>query len=87
AAPGELPIAGYRAPPSSAFYGGRLGTDGRIADLREPAQVAAFIADHPGAHLIIDARFEEEVAPALPPHYRVLHATTTLPESRRLLLV
>jgi hypothetical protein len=36
---------------------------------------------------VIDARFEAEVGPALPPHYRVLHATTTLPESRRLLLL
>ena len=87
AAPGELPIAGYRAPPSTAFYGGRRAADGRITELQAPAEVVAFIADHPGAHLIIDARFEEEVAPALPSSYRVLHATTTLPESRRLLLV
>ena len=87
AAPGVLPIAGYRAPPSTAFYGGLRATDGRIAELCAPAEVVAFIAAHPRAHLVVDARFEEEVAPALPPHYRVLHATTTLPESRRLLLV
>lgn len=87
AAPGELPIAGYRAPPSTAFYGGRLAADGRITELQAPAEVVAFLDAHPRAHLIVDARFEEEVAPALPPHYRVLHATTTLPESRRLLLV
>ena len=87
AAPGPLPIASYRAPPSTAFYGGRLAADGRIADLREPAAVAAFIDTNPGAHLVVDARFEAEVSAALPAHYRVLHATTALPESRRLLLV
>jgi 4-amino-4-deoxy-L-arabinose transferase-like glycosyltransferase len=87
AAPGGLPIAGYRAPASTAFYAGRLAADGRIADLREPAQVVAFIDAHPRGHLVVDARFEAEVTAALPPHYRVLHATTTLPESRRLLLV
>jgi hypothetical protein len=86
-APGRLPIAAYRAPPSTAFYGGRLATDGRIADLREPAEVVAFVDAHPHAHLVVDARFEAEVTAALPAHYRVLHATTTLPESRRLLLV
>lgn len=81
------PIAAYRAPPSTAFYGGRRAATGRIADLRAPAEVAAFVAANPGGHLVVDARFEQEVAPALPPDYRVLHATTTLPESRRLLLV
>ena len=86
-APGRLPIAAYRAPPSTAFYGGRLATDGRIADLREPAEVVAFVDAHPHAHLVVDARFEAQVTAALPAHYRVLHATTTLPESRRLLLV
>jgi 4-amino-4-deoxy-L-arabinose transferase-like glycosyltransferase len=84
---GAVPVASYRAPPSTAFYGGRLAADGRIADLREPAEVAAFVAAHPGAHLIVDARFEEQVGQALPQHYRVLHTTTTLPESRRLLLM
>lgn len=81
------PIAAYRAPPSTAFYAGRLAAAGSIVDLEAPTEVAAFIDAHPGAHLVIDARFEAEVGPALPPHYRVLHATTTLPESRRLLLV
>jgi hypothetical protein len=85
--PGRLPIAAYRAPPSTAFYAGRLAADGRISDLSEPAEVAAFIDANPGGHLVVDARFEAEVTAALPPHYRVLHATTTLPESRRLLLV
>jgi hypothetical protein len=78
------PIAAYRAPPSTAFYGGRRAATGRIAELRAPAEVAAFVAANPGGHLVVDARFEEEVAPALPPDYRVLHATTTLPESGRL---
>jgi 4-amino-4-deoxy-L-arabinose transferase-like glycosyltransferase len=81
------PIAAYRTPPSTAFYAGRLMPTGSIADLREPSDVAAFLAAHPGAHLVIDARFEASLGPALPPHYRVLHATTTLPESRRILLL
>jgi 4-amino-4-deoxy-L-arabinose transferase-like glycosyltransferase len=81
------PIAAYRAPPSTAFYAGRLRPAGSIADLQAPAEVVDFLDTHPGAHLVIDARFEEELGPALPPHYRVLHAATTLPESRRILLV
>jgi 4-amino-4-deoxy-L-arabinose transferase-like glycosyltransferase len=81
------PIAAYRAPPSTAFYAGRLMPAGSIADLHAPAEVVGFLDANPGAHLVIDARFEAEVGPALPPHYRVLHATTTLPESRRLLLL
>lgn len=84
---GGVPVAAYRAPPSTAFYGGRLATDGRIADLWNPAEVTAFVAANPGAHLVVDARFEEQVGQAVPPHYRVLHATTTLPESRRLILL
>ena len=81
------PIAAYRAPPSAAFYAGRLVPAGSLADLQAPAEVVTFIDAHPGSHLVIDARFEQELAPVLPPHYRVLHATTTLPESRRVLLV
>ena len=47
----------------------------------------AFIDANPRAHLVVDARFEAEVSAALPADYRVLHTTTTLPESRRLLLI
>lgn len=81
------PIAAYRTPPSTAFYAGQRMPTGSITDLREPAEVAAFLAAHPRAHLLIDARFEASLGPALPPHYRVLHAATTLPESRRILLL
>ena len=81
------PLASYRAPPSAAFYAGRLADAGRIADLRARDDLADFLAAHPRAHLLVDARFEAEVGQVLPADYRVLHATTTLPESRRLLLM
>jgi 4-amino-4-deoxy-L-arabinose transferase-like glycosyltransferase len=84
---GLLPIASYRAPPSTAFYAGRLTPRGTVNELRHPADVVAFVDAHPEAHLIVDARFEQAVGQSLPPGYRVLHETTTLPESRRLLLM
>ncbi len=83
-----MPIATYRGtPPSTAFYGGLLTPDATVPELRLPAEVAAFVDEHPDAHLILDAQFEAEVTAALPRRYHVLHATTALPESRHLLLV
>ena len=86
-AAGTPPVAAYRAPPSTAFYGGRLMPGGSIVDLRTPVELTAFIAANPRAHVVVDARFEESLAACWPEDYRVLHATTALPESRRLLLV
>lgn len=80
------PIASYRAPPSTSFYGGLVADGGRVVPLEEPAEVAAFLAEHPGAPIVVDARFAASVAAALPPHYRVLRTTTALPESRKLIL-
>ena len=48
--------------------------------------MTAFVAEHPGAPLVVDARFAESVAAVLPADYRVLRTATTLPESRQLIL-
>jgi hypothetical protein len=80
------PIASYRAPPSTSFYAGRLTDGGTVTWLEEPAEVEAFLAKHPGAPLVVDGRFVESIAAALPSDYRRLRETTTLPESRHLIL-
>lgn len=80
------PIACYRAPASTTFYAGLVAADGEVADLDEPAEVAAFVAAHPGAPVVADARWEDLVAAALPEDYAVMRAVTVLPEARRLVL-
>ena len=80
------PIACYRAPASITFYAGLVAADGEVADLDEPAEVAAFVAAHPGAPVVVDARWEDLVAAELPPDYAVMREVTVLPEARRLVL-
>ena len=80
------PIACYRAPASTSFYAGLVAAGGAVSDLDEPAEVAAFVAAHPGAPVVVDARWEELVAAALPSDYAVIRAVTVLPEARRLVL-
>jgi 4-amino-4-deoxy-L-arabinose transferase-like glycosyltransferase len=80
------PVAAYRAPASTTFYAGRLAADATVADLDEPAEVAAFVATHPDAPLVVDARWADLVAAELPEHYGILRAVTVLPESRDLVL-
>lgn len=80
------PIACYRTPASTSFYAGLVAADGEVADLDEPAEVAAFVAAHPGAPLVVDARWEDLVAAELPPDYEVMRSVTVLPEARRLVL-
>jgi 4-amino-4-deoxy-L-arabinose transferase-like glycosyltransferase len=80
------PIACYRAPASTTFYAGLVAADGEVADLDEPAEVAAFVAAHPGAPVVVDARWKDLVAAELPPDYGVMRAVTVLPEARRLVL-
>ena len=80
------PIACYRAPASTTFYASLVAAGGSVADLDEPTEVAAFVAAHPGAPLVVDARWEELVAAELPASYGVLRAVTVLPESRELVL-
>jgi 4-amino-4-deoxy-L-arabinose transferase-like glycosyltransferase len=80
------PIAAYRAPASTTFYAGIVSADATVADLDEPAEVAAFVANHPDAPLVVDARWADLVAAELPEHYGVMRAVTVLPESRELVL-
>jgi 4-amino-4-deoxy-L-arabinose transferase-like glycosyltransferase len=82
----EGPIAAYRAPASTTFYAGRLAVDATVADLDEPAEVAAFVAEHPDAPLVVDARWADLVSAHLPAHYGILRTVTVLPESRDLVL-
>jgi 4-amino-4-deoxy-L-arabinose transferase-like glycosyltransferase len=80
------PIAAYRAPASTSFYAGLVAADAQVASLEEPVEVAAFVAEHPGAPLVVDARWAELVAAQLPGHYGVLRAVNVLPEGRGLVL-
>ena len=80
-------IGAYRTPPSIACYGGRLAANGRVVELLTPADVTAFMDANPAAPLVVDARFQTQLAPILTPAYRVSGMTTALPESRRLLLL
>ena len=80
------PIASYRAPASTSFYASLIAAEGRVAELEDPAEVVAFVAAHPGAPLVVDARFEDQVAAELPARYQVLRSVTVLPESRELVL-
>jgi 4-amino-4-deoxy-L-arabinose transferase-like glycosyltransferase len=82
----DLPIGSYRAPASASFYAGLVAAGGAVADLDEPAEVVAFLTEHPGAPIVVDARFERQVAAELPDSYTVLRAVRVLPESRELVL-
>lgn len=82
-----VPLAACFTPPSVVFYGSRLTPDGTVPELSDPAEAAAFVAKHPGGHLVVDGRFAPQFQAALPATYAVLGTTVTLPESRRLLLL
>jgi len=82
-----LPIATFKVPASAVFYAGRVTTCGAVEELAAPAAAAAFVADNPRAHLVVDARFEDEVTAALPPEYGVLRTATSFPSARQMLLV
>jgi 4-amino-4-deoxy-L-arabinose transferase-like glycosyltransferase len=87
AAGAGMPLAACFTPPSVVFYGGQLTADGTVAELNHPVEAAAFVAAHPGAHLVVDGRFEPQFRAALPATYAVVRETVALPESRRLLLL
>jgi 4-amino-4-deoxy-L-arabinose transferase-like glycosyltransferase len=82
-----VPIASFGAPASAVFYAGRLTPCGSVEELAEPAAAATFISEHPGAHLVVDARYEEQVSAALPRDYGVLRAATSFPTSQQVLLI
>jgi 4-amino-4-deoxy-L-arabinose transferase-like glycosyltransferase len=82
-----VPIATLKAPASVAFYAGRITTCGAVEELPEPAAAAAFVAENPRAHLVVDARFEKQVTASLPPEYGVLRTATIFPSARQMLLL
>jgi 4-amino-4-deoxy-L-arabinose transferase-like glycosyltransferase len=82
-----MPIATFKAPASAVFYAGRITTCGAVEELAGPAAAAAFVAENPRAHLVVDARFEKQVTAALPPEYAVLRAATSFPSARQMLLL
>jgi 4-amino-4-deoxy-L-arabinose transferase-like glycosyltransferase len=82
-----VPIASLAAPASAVFYAGRIAPAGHVPGLDTPADAAAFVATHPGAHLVIDARFEDRVTDDLPAGYGVLRSATSFPTLRQVLLI
>jgi len=86
AAAGPVPIASFAAPASAVFYGGRVAPGRTVLGLTAPADAAAFVAEHPGGHVVVDARFASQVADALPEHYTVLDRSTSFPTLREVVL-
>jgi 4-amino-4-deoxy-L-arabinose transferase-like glycosyltransferase len=81
------PIASFRAPASAVFYAGRIAPTGTVPQLAKPSEAATFVADNPGGHLVVNARFEKQVVSKLPPHYGVLRAATSFPSLQEVLLI
>jgi hypothetical protein len=83
---GPVPIASFGVPASAVFYAGRIAPAGSVPNLAGPAEAAAFVADNPGGHVVVNARFEETFARALPPHYAVLRSSTSFPTLQEVVL-
>ncbi|MFM7243451.1 MAG: ArnT family glycosyltransferase [Planctomycetaceae bacterium] len=86
AASGPVPVASFGAPASAVFYAGRIAPAGFVPDLAGPAEAAAFVAENPGGHVVVNARFEETFARALPPHYGVVRSSTSFPTLQEVVL-
>ena len=82
-----VPMASFGAPASAAFYGGMLAPDGVVKDLADPADAAGFVASNPGAHFVVDARYERHFTSVLPASYRVVQTAVSFPTNRTLLLL
>lgn len=82
-----IPIASFAAPASAIFYAGRITPGGDVPSLDDPVDAAAFVARHPGAHFLIDARYEDRTTAGLPANYGVLRAATSFPTQRQVLLI
>lgn len=75
-------LAGYpNPPPSLVFYGG-----GRVPKLADADAVAAHLTGRCDAHLVVDSRYEHEVADAIPPGFGVLARVDTV-AARSLMLI
>lgn len=81
-----MPVASFAAPASAVFYAGLISPAGTVSGLAAPAHAAAFVAEHPGGHVVVDARFAPQVARALPRHYTVLSRSTSFPTLRDVVL-
>ena len=86
AALGPVPVASFGAPASAVFYAGRIAPAGRVPNLSGPAEAAAFVAENPGGHVVVNARFEEKFARALPPDYGVLRSSSSFPTLQEVVL-
>lgn len=86
AAAGPVPIASFGAPASAVFYAGRIAPAGRVPNLSGPAEAAAFVAENPGGHVVVNARFEEKFARALPADYGVLRSSSSFPTLQEVVL-
>lgn len=83
---GSVPVASFSAPASAIFYAGRVAPAGTVSNLAAPAEAATFVAEHPGGHVVVDARFEPQVARVLPAHYTVVSRSTSFPTLREVVL-
>ncbi len=81
------PLVLYRAPPSAVFYAARLAPLGRVPEASSPEALADLVARHDGAHVLLDARFEDAVRTHLPAGYRVIRDAAVPPSGRRVLLM
>lgn len=81
------PIASFRAPASAVFYAGRVSPTGTVTQLGKPSELVAFLADNPGGHLVVNARFEKQVVAKLPQNYGVLRTATSFPTLQEVLLI
>jgi len=83
---GPVPVASFAAPASAIFYAGRVARAGMVSGLAHPVEAAAFVACNPGGHIVVDARFEPQVARVLPNDYTVLSRSTSFPTLREVVL-
>ncbi len=82
-----LPIASFGAPASAVFYAGRVTPAGTVPQLDHPTEAAAFVADHPGGHIVVHAQFADQVTAVLPDSYGVLRSASSFPTFHEVLLI
>jgi len=86
--PATEPVVSYGTPPASlAFYAGRVAPGATVTAIDDARALGEFLALHPRAHLLVEARYQHEIDAVLPPGHRVLHAATAVPSARPLLLI
>jgi 4-amino-4-deoxy-L-arabinose transferase-like glycosyltransferase len=82
-----LPIASFGAPASTVFYAGRVTSADTVPQLQHPTEAAAFVAAHPGGHIVVHAQFEDQVTAVLPDTYGVLRSANSFPSFHEVLLI